>query len=1355
MSDRSRALVLALVLVTSVVAGAGVAPALAASSSAPSSLDASSATSPPDGMTVIPDGNIQTVQPENGTLPIDASDLRGEVLTTDHPETLNVTVTTPEQADELAGENTSVFQSGQVAIILEDRANHDGRRIAMNAKALETALGYQPRVIHGAHSSGETWRSVATYSDGFMEFGVEKFSTNTVTFDGTLSLSSPSATSGSTYTYDVNDVDAVTDYNVSVTGQTATEWDNETALLANGESGTVSLAGNAPLRGPGTDGAPVIVLEGQRSTTLDSWTGTTASDDTIVVDGNQQPEDENITFTGSTSTTSDSASATAATTGQTTSVDVNGNLAPTDPTVTFTGYSTTTADSVAFTGAGNGASKSIDVNGNLAPTDESVSFTGNTQTTSNDHSGSSLSLDASDGISVTGNIDPTGPANNNPEVSVTANQGTHQSWDGTDDIFARAFGDWTPEAELTNVPDGRLSAVSFKTRDGCADLGQITTDIYVVEEGADTDFNDGTKVADGATFEYQSGWMTLQFDTPTDVSSNNIAVRFDTQSTENGGSCNFLSDESPTDTRHTYTSGGSTYTSSKQVAIRVIGGPSSVSVSANGENSASASIGSLEPGETQTTGLNIGSSASSLTFSGGALGSIDYTLTKTDRTATENPSIDVDGDGSPDASYSGILTEGETVTRSFDLSTTDSTVDVQLADGTVDLDASWTENTATENPSLDVDGDGNSEASYAGILNQGETAEVAVSEWTTSVSSVELNVGYQADYTLDWNERTATEDVGVDVDGDGYDDASVDGLLKEGETASRTLDLSTGSNTLGWSGTGPSADYELEATEVNVTEDPDVDVDGDGTYEVTHSGLLTDGETVEYDASEVTRSTDALDVVTNAAEVRVTLEVQEVTETEDPTVVVNGNATDYTGRLADGETADLTTDTAWVQEGTNDVEIQLASVSADAPQPSVGFNYSHGAQASQTVDYEATQWTERYSVSKNYASSTSGAELTIPFTGEVVEVGNLEMRTNGSTWSDVESADYSLENTTLTVSLGEVGANTSVDVRSEGRKVDVQNGSIQVLEPTTDGSTLDSRIKLESWAGDSAIVLPHDGDETLVRYSSNESWTGADSRQVIQHDGDSRLELPNAPEGGEARVSTIPVEVNSEGDVVLEVEDPRSTEPQFVVSPGDHAGDEVAFTYLEAKDGASYVLWSVTDGIARDSGTANSPITLVDDDSSEVLVFELDDDEETDPLSSPADVSGPGGPVEQESSGGKTVLLFATWVAAVLGTWFVARSLGRGRDDRRRIGIPFAGSIAIPRRSKTLPFGVAVGGGLFIMESLSGGAISAGIGRAISAFAISSREVIPGVVIIVVIGAVYIVYSYFKPRPINLGGDGN
>lgn len=487
--------------------------------------------------------------------------------------------------------------------------------------------------------------------------------------------------------------------------------------------------------------------------------------------------------------------------------------------------------------------------------------------------------------------------------------------------------------------------------------------------------------------------------------------------------------------------------------------------------------------------------------------------------------------------------------------------------------------------------------------------------------------------------------------------------------------------------------------------------------------------TVEFDVS---RSATTMNV-TGSGVANATLRLQERTETEDPTVEVNGNPTSYSGTLADGTTAKLSANSSWIESGTNTINVSVGdgTLSADAPTPSVRLDYNHSATDKQSVSYEAGKWRESYNVSKTFASDRSSASLTIPFSGEVVGISTIEKRVNGGTWSTVSQDAYSLNDTTLTVDLGSVNGGDTVEVRTTGRRVVVVNGDITVVEPTVKGERLDTKVRLDSWSTDSHISVGSTPDARRVHYVYKESWSNADPYSKITADGYNFIYMPAASAGAEARVSTIPVSVNpTSGEVRLSVDEPRTQEPQFQVRPGAQDGDTVEFTYVDAADDTHYVLKSKTNDVVRDDGTANSPLTLTDDDSSETLVFLKD------AVSSDSGSVGPtGGPIGDggDPLSSPTVVVIA-WGILTAGFYVLQRRVG-GPSGLR---IPFVGAVPFPGGLITAVG--SAGSGLLIVEFYSGRVSKALAG------VIESVGPIAGIAAVGIV--VWWAYNQFRGRPV-------
>jgi len=1248
MRDRPLAgLLAALVLVSAV---AGVLPGAAVGSTVPTSPASQDVT---DDLATVPDANIQADIPQQAqeNISYNISQWRGSVMTTQGATSLEVSLTT-----RAAATGQPPAGDPQFALKLADDHLPDGRSVALPADALETAIGYQPVVVQGYHEDGSRWTASARERGNLIVFEVPHFSSNTVTFGGEVSISATPATDGSSYSYEVQDVDAVQDFQINVTGSTAYDRENASGTVGNGGSVPLQIAGNSAPVGPGGTSTPEIVLEGVESSST-AWTNfsgvTAGTSDVVTIGGNQMPENQIIQFEGSTATTSAGTSASGHNDGTTTSYTVDGNIEPTgpssgnEPQITFTGVGSSTSTSTSATGHSQGSTTSYTVDGNLEPTGPSsnnepeIQFSGNTQSTANDQSASNFALDSIISITTNGNIAPSGPsANNNPEVTVTADSTFENNI--TDGDYSGGSSDYTHpgpgvvwnqvnvSAEIDSTPES-IQSITFswvaKNTDCSDGTGDITA--RLVGDNSDGKWGEGTAVGT-KTIDIEnapnSGTLTWSF-SPVVVESEEIEVElissgFSASSTTAG--CTLLPRESSSDEiewRNTKSGAHST-----AIGVGVGQGPPQ-SVTVSDGNGHTANLGDFSTsGESKTTDLNM-DIVQSLSTSG-AGENVDLTLDKDDRTASEDPAVDWDGDGTIDASYSGLLKSGQTHTVELaGLSTGSHTAETSLTAGSVDWTLEFSEESGSENPAIDWDNDGTIDASHSGILRSGETATYELAGLSTGSHTAETQLDSgSVGWSIDWTTRTAVEDPGIDIGDDGTTDWSYSGILRAGETASVSLSsLDLGTNTVGWTSTADGTGFEANVSvdEVTVTEDPAVDVDSDGTYEISHVGTISPGSTTTYDASSLLRSTSSLDVQTNnASEVLVEAQYREVTKTASPSVEVNGNTTSGPAMLNDGEQSQLSTDPDWVRSETNRINVSLGtgSLSADAPQLEVDLDYTHESVDNQTVSYEAQRWTERYNVSRTWLSDQNSAYLTIPFKDTVLSIRDVEKRVGSNSWTDLQNGDYSFSNGDLTVQLGSIQKNTEVGVRVNASRVRVNNGELRVTVPTPVGRTLDTQIVIESWHDDSYIELPQ-RDPNLVAYAYNESWSGPVDDMRVTADGERRLRLPNALAQGQTNIATVPVEADPvSGDVVVSVGSPSSTEPQFTVLPGTTNGDTVEFTFTGAADGTDYLLYSNSEGIVRDSGTASSPITLTDDDSAETLQFLVDEGD----LSSGPDDGGGG-----------------------------------------------------------------------------------------------------------------------------------
>lgn len=449
--------------------------------------------------------------------------------------------------------------------------------------------------------------------------------------------------------------------------------------------------------------------------------------------------------------------------------------------------------------------------------------------------------------------------------------------------------------------------------------------------------------------------------------------------------------------------------------------------------------------------------------------------------------------------------------------------------------------------------------------NDNDNVRVGVDESATSTWLVDGDSTESSYVDQQLTLQTSVESLSASTDDGG---SASFGDLSDGETASETIDLSTGSTGLDWSGSG--------------------------------------GGTIDY-----------------------SLSVQERTSTPDFGVEVNGNWANSSA-LGSGETASLTTDESWLQEGTNTVDVSIddSGLSNEAPDPKVALDYSHDALDKRTTTYASDQWVDRYNVTRQYASDRDAASMTIPFDNTVYTLNSLEYRIDEGTWYDVDDADYQLNGNDLEVDLasvygGTIPANTQLDLRTDASKVDPVDVTIEVLNATDAGSTLDSKIAVDAAGENPRIEVGGTDGGSFAHYVFDATWN-SDEYSVIDSDGSQQLHIPGTSAGNTFRVTHADTEVvPSSGDVEVSVES-AGAQPVFDVAPGPNGENtDVDFTHHRTTSGIEYVLNSITNGIAHDSATAQSPVTLEDDDSKETLEI-IEEDGSSTPVPPGADSGSTG-----------------------------------------------------------------------------------------------------------------------------------
>jgi len=912
--------------------------------------------------------------------------------------------------------------------------------------------------------------------------------------------------------------------------------------------------------------------------------------------------------------------------------------------------------SVAAIPATDGSQISWDVDDLDAASDVTVNMTGRVSTESETKTVTGLSNGDTASLDVAGDLDPTGPSGNN-EPAITFKAGdvpgevhdiVDDNGDGDASDFERAFvGDdgsnnlRQTSLEWTASSDGTIDTVTVNIASETGSYYGADVDVYIDASTGDTlSMTEGTKVATW-TPSGTTGVESFNISDYSVTAGTTYEIQFVTQSSDSDATADALVlavDQSPSTDKFFSKRGGLTESFANYGDVR---------------------------------------------FSG------------TTKEVTD-PSVDVDGDGSADASYTGTLSGSETATVELaELGVNNDMAEFSASSGVGVIEVKFTERTATTDPGVVLNGN---EVRYNRTLSVARSPLSSATHRYRLGSDAADSIG-TADGTNNGGEfvltgtgpavvisRSERDNIqfGTDAFGlDGRDSFTAcaqvrpDGSLAgtERRTIIAQSDYSFGLN-MGGAGDSYEMYIDTQSSDglVAFAADSDHavgtwrtvcarygDSDDDGSTEMS---IIEDGETLETKAlSGVVKSSPNSDYIGAQSaesrnfggairEVRIWHAALSDTRMNDyashPSVYQNVSR----------EKASLTVDKAALREGTNTLDILAGdgTLSSDAPEPKVSLVAEHDAVSNQTVEYQGDAWSERYNVSKTWADSRQSATLTIPFATNVLSIREVQFRTDSSAWTG--TSNYELDGTTVTVNLGSVDAGETTHVRVNGSRVRTHNGSITVTSPTVAGNTLDSEFRIDSRREDFYIGVGGTESGGFVHHLVSESWTSPSESVVVESDGTQRLYAPNAPEGATANARTIPVEVQPENDARVSVVEP--TEPSFKIEPAGTTGDSVDVVYHDTVSGNTYGLVSVSrDGYVIDKATAESPVTLTDpEDDTEVLaVRELS----TSGSSGGGGAGGGGGggavPVSTGPSGplSSPIVVGPLGVALVLGAFLIAR----------------------------------------------------------------------------------------------------
>ena len=461
--------------------------------------------------------------------------------------------------------------------------------------------------------------------------------------------------------------------------------------------------------------------------------------------------------------------------------------------------------------------------------------------------------------------------------------------------------------------------------------------------------------------------------------------------------------------------------------------------------------------------------------------------------------------------------------------------------------------------------------------------------------SAEVRVQYDdTDSTREYTSELWVSDGGDPFDGEMLDTDSNErepggARIADTHTLSGTTDLLTddGDVNVGVKLTNSRNVEYLELNELDVETKSEIDMeistdnetivaDGPGTYDIDYplgeSSLAFSGS----------GSTDW------------TLRYDERTQTEDVEIDVNGNTVTHEGVLADNETVSLETDTSWITTGTNTIDVSVAD-SIDGPDGTVGLDYRHAAESRVTIDKTSETWADHYNFSRTWTADREDAFIEIPFGDRFVFFEDLEMRHDHGEWSTIHSSQFEQTGTDLRIDVGDVVAGSTTEIRVKAHKIYVQDGEINVTQPTIEGDTLDTEIEVLDAGDDFGIEVSNTEPAPLSHYVSESSWSSNDYL-IVGSDDHQTLMMPSANSGGTATISTIPLSITADAEYRIDLDDPE--EPRFSVSEGPSTGS-IEVAWHDATSGDDYGLYSFD----RDR--------IVDTDSSSPATFETSGREDT------------------------------------------------------------------------------------------------------------------------------------------------
>jgi hypothetical protein len=142
-------------------------------------------------------------------------------------------------------------------------------------------------------------------------------------------------------------------------------------------------------------------------------------------------------------------------------------------------------------------------------------------------------------------------------------------------------------------------------------------------------------------------------------------------------------------------------------------------------------------------------------------------------------------------------------------------------------------------------------------------------------------------------------------------------VVSNGGTTTLNLESDVNSITVSHSGPQNISSWSFDYDDVSQTKDPSLTVDGET---VSHTGALTDGEIATKNLTSLTPGSYTANVSVSGP-LSTAIEWTDITETVDPTISLNGNTAGYNGVLTSGDSVNLDIEKSWLISGTNTLEL--------------------------------------------------------------------------------------------------------------------------------------------------------------------------------------------------------------------------------------------------------------------------------------------------------------------------------------------------------------------------------------------------------------------------------------------------